>query len=64
VIGAIFYYSFADLAVGQYVRQDAQALEKIKAGFANVGVSNQAWETNWACPEMTEAGAQARGWHQ
>jgi hypothetical protein len=51
VTGAIFYYSFVDLAVGQYLHEDARALEKIRTGFADVGVSSEAWETNWACLE-------------
>jgi len=51
IAGAIFYYAFVDMAVGQYVRQDAQAVERIQAAFREKGLSTQSWEKNWSCFE-------------
>ena len=49
MMGSIFYYVFADAAVGEYMKGDANAYKKIRDRFAMAGTDDETWETNWSC---------------
>lgn len=49
--GAMFYSSFVDVVVGEYLHTVPNAYEKIKLKFTNQGMKEQTWDVSWQCLE-------------
>jgi hypothetical protein len=47
IVGATFYYAFADVALGDYFREVPTFYERLRSLFLSKGVTAEGWETNW-----------------
>jgi hypothetical protein len=47
IVGATFYYAFADAAIGDYFRTVPAFYDRIRAQFLSRGVTPEGWESNW-----------------